>query len=137
MCVCGWLVEAALADGFALFVVELLGLTVTGAGVNPVRSLCSGLVNGGVSDYRTFSAVYVGGPLLGSVGAVLVQLLLHGRPTVNAIGGIIGAGVHVHTLSRQQSMADVNSPPQLSATQHRPTLVRTATQLIDTNVGQE
>ena len=66
--------HAALADGFALAVVVMFGLSYTGTAVNPFRALGPGIVNGQRDDLW----VYVAGPFIGSTVSVLTVWLLNG-----------------------------------------------------------
>ena len=66
--------HAALADGFALAVLVMIGLSYTGTAVNPWRALGPGIVNG----QRENLWVYVAGPFLGSTVSVLTAWALNG-----------------------------------------------------------
>ena len=66
--------HAALADGFALAVVVMIGLSYTGTAVNPWRALGPGIING----QRDNLWVYVAGPFLGSTVSVLAVWALNG-----------------------------------------------------------
>ena len=66
--------HAALADGFALAVLVMIGLSYTGTAVNPWRALGPGIVNG----QRESLWVYVAGPFLGSTVSVLTAWALNG-----------------------------------------------------------
>ena len=66
--------HAALADGFALAVVVMIGLSYTGTSVNPWRALGPGIVNG----QRDNLWVYVAGPFLGSTISVFTAWALTG-----------------------------------------------------------
>ena len=66
--------HAALADGFALAVVVMIGLSYTGTAVNPWRALGPGIVNGQHDNLW----VYVAGPFLGSTVSVASAWALTG-----------------------------------------------------------
>ena len=66
--------HAALADGFALAVVVMIGLSYTGTAVNPWRALGPGIING----QRNSLWVYVAGPLLGATVSVATAWGLQG-----------------------------------------------------------
>ena len=66
--------HAALADGFALAVLVMIGLSYTGTAVNPFRALGPGIVNG--QRYNLW--VYVAGPFVGASVSVLCVWALNG-----------------------------------------------------------
>lgn len=66
--------QAALADGFALAVMIMLGHSYTGTSVNPFRSLGPGIVNGPRNELW----VFVAGPFVGSTCSVLAVWLMNG-----------------------------------------------------------
>lgn len=68
--------NAALAVGGYIGLVTVWGAPVTGASMNPARSLAPDLVGGDFSHYW----IYLAGPLLGAAIAVLFELILKGRP---------------------------------------------------------
>jgi aquaporin Z len=70
-------VAGAVAVGFYIGLVSVWGAPVTGASMNPIRSLAPDLVGGDLSHYW----VYVAGPLLGALVAVLFERILRGAPT--------------------------------------------------------
>lgn len=67
--------NAALAVGATIAACGLIGLPVEGASMNPARSLGPALVAGDLGS----AWVYVAGPLVGAVAAVLLTTFLHGR----------------------------------------------------------
>jgi aquaporin Z len=69
--------DAALPTGATIAAAGLVGLAVSGASMNPARSLGPAVVAGIGEDQW----IYVVGPLLGAGLAVIVTLLTHGRPT--------------------------------------------------------
>ena len=68
--------NAAIAVGVTIALCALFSRPISGASMNPFRSLAPALV-GGHLDYVW---IYVTGPLIGAGLAVLLVLLLHGRP---------------------------------------------------------
>ena len=66
--------HAALADGFALAVMVMIGLSYTGTAVNPWRALGPGIING----QRDNLWVYVAGPFLGATVSVPTAWALSG-----------------------------------------------------------
>ena len=80
--------HAALADGFALAVVVMIGLSYTGTAVNPWRALGPGIING----QRDNLWVYVAGPFLGSTVSVLAVWALNGPLKSEDYGAAQGSG---------------------------------------------
>jgi MIP family channel proteins len=62
-------IVAPLAIGFAVLVAHLVAVPLTGAGINPARSLGPALVAGAWADHW----IYWAGPLIGATGAGLVH----------------------------------------------------------------
>jgi aquaporin Z len=69
--------QAAIAIGFVVAACGFAGGGISGASMNPARSLAAQVVGGTTS----VSWVYVVGPLLGAVLAVVAHALLAGKPT--------------------------------------------------------
>lgn len=69
--------NAALAVGFTVALCGLFSSPVSGASMNPARSFGPALVAGRLSDVW----IYFVGPLLGSLAAVGLAYIIHGRPT--------------------------------------------------------
>src|SRR5438105_1516966 len=68
--------NAALAVGGPIALAGLIGSPISGASMNPARSLGPALVSGALSDVW----LYVVGPLAGALIAVLLIWLLNGPP---------------------------------------------------------
>jgi aquaporin Z len=66
--------NAALAVGATIALCGLVALPVEGASMNPARSLGPALVAGELGDLP----IYLVGPTIGAVGAVLLTRFLHG-----------------------------------------------------------
>jgi aquaporin Z len=62
------------AIGFALLMVHLIGIPLTGTSVNPARSLGPALVVGGTALSQVW--VFIVAPLVGAIVAALIHLLL-------------------------------------------------------------
>ena len=69
--------NAALAVGGYIGIVTIWAAPVTGASMNPVRSLAPDVVSADLHQYW----IYLVGPLLGAGLAVLLEALLKGRPS--------------------------------------------------------
>ena len=69
--------NGAIAVGAYIGLVSVWGAPVTGASMNPARSLGPMLVGGDLSNYW----IYLVGPLLGAAVAVAFETILRGRPT--------------------------------------------------------
>jgi aquaporin Z len=69
--------NAALAVGGYIGLVSVWGAPVSGASMNPIRSLAPEVVAGNLSDYW----IYLVGPILGAMVAVGFEYLLKGRAT--------------------------------------------------------
>jgi aquaporin Z len=67
--------NAALAVGATIALCGLIAGPIEGASMNPARSLAPALVTGDIGD----AWIYVVGPALGAVAAVLLTMFLHGR----------------------------------------------------------
>ena len=78
--------NGALAVGAYIALAGLWASPISGASMNPVRSLASDLIRG---DFNT-SWVYVVGPSLGALVAVCFEWILKGKPT--AAGAIAAQG---------------------------------------------
>jgi len=78
--------NGAIAVGGYIALAGLWAAPVTGASMNPVRSLAPDLVRG---DFHT-TWIYVVGPLLGALIGVAFERILKGKPT--AAGGIAAQG---------------------------------------------
>ena len=70
-------VAGAVAVGFYIGLVSVWGAPVSGASMNPMRSFAPDLVGGDLSHYW----IYLAGPLLGAMAAVVFEYILRGRPT--------------------------------------------------------
>jgi aquaporin Z len=70
-------INGAIAVGAYIGLVSVWGAPVTGASMNPARSLAPMLVGGDLSNYY----IYLVGPLLGAMVAVLFEYILKGRAT--------------------------------------------------------
>lgn len=70
-------VAGAVAVGFYIGLVSVWGAPVTGASMNPMRSLAPDLVGGDLSHYW----IYLAGPVLGAMAAVLFEYILRGKAT--------------------------------------------------------
>ena len=68
--------DAALPTAATIAAAGMVGLAVSGASMNPARSLGPALI-GGVSQDQW---IYVVGPLIGAVIAVALTIVCHGRP---------------------------------------------------------
>jgi aquaporin Z len=71
--------NAALAVGGTIALCGLIALPVEGASMNPARSFGPALVAGQLADLP----VYVLGPVLGAIGAVLLTRFLHGEQALD------------------------------------------------------
>ena len=80
-------VAGAVAVGFYIGLVSVWGAPVSGASMNPIRSLAPDLVGGDLSHYW----IYVVGPLLGAMGAVVFEYILRGKAT--AAGAAAAQGI--------------------------------------------
>jgi aquaporin Z len=67
--------NAALAVGGTIALCGLIALPIEGASMNPARSLGPALLTGELTD----TWVYVLGPTVGAIAAVVLTLFLHGR----------------------------------------------------------
>ena len=65
---------AGVAIGFALLMVHLIGIPLTGTSVNPARSLGPALVRGGTALSQVW--LFIVAPLVGAIVAALIHLLL-------------------------------------------------------------
>ncbi len=68
---------AGVAIGFALVVVHLIGIPLTGTSVNPARSLGPALVVGGTALSQVW--VFIVAPLVGAIVAAIIHLVLTER----------------------------------------------------------
>ena len=69
---------AGIAIGFALVIVHLIGIPLTGTSVNPARSLGPALVVGSTALSQVW--LFIVAPLVGALVAALIHLLLADRP---------------------------------------------------------
>ena len=69
--------NGAIAVGAYIGLVSVWGAPVSGASMNPARSLGPMLVGGDLSNYW----IYLVGPLVGAMVAVVFETILRGRPT--------------------------------------------------------
>ena len=82
--------NAAIAIGGYIGIVAVWGAPVTGASMNPIRSLAPDAVGGQLSTYW----IYLVGPMIGATIAVGFEYLLKGRATAagaEAAQGALGA----------------------------------------------
>ena len=79
--------NGALAVGAYIVLAGLWASPVSGASMNPVRSLAPDLVRG---DFNT-TWIYIVGPILGALVAVCFEWILKGKPT--ATGAIAAQGI--------------------------------------------
>jgi aquaporin Z len=68
---------AGVAIGFALVIVHLIGIPLTGTSVNPARSLGPAIVVGGTALSQVW--VFIVAPLVGAIIAALIHLVLADR----------------------------------------------------------
>jgi aquaporin Z len=68
--------NAAIAVGATIALCGLIALPIEGASMNPARSFGPAVATGNVADLW----IYVAGPLIGSLVAVLIAFGLHGAP---------------------------------------------------------
>jgi aquaporin Z len=69
---------AGVAIGFALTMVHLVGIPLTGTSVNPARAFGPALVLGGIALSQVW--LFIVAPLVGAIVAALIHLLLAERP---------------------------------------------------------
>lgn len=81
-------ISAALADGFALAVVNMIGWSYTGVAVNPARAVGPGLVNGPRDELW----VYVAGPFIGATCSAIAVWIMHGRSKMSDWSSAQGKG---------------------------------------------
>jgi aquaporin Z len=70
-------INGAIAVGAYIGLVSVWGAPVTGASMNPARSLAPMLVGGDLTNYY----IYLIGPLLGAMAAVAFEYILKGKAT--------------------------------------------------------
>jgi aquaporin Z len=70
-------INGAIAVGAYIGLVSVWGAPVTGASMNPARSLAPMLVGGDLTNYY----IYLIGPLLGAMAAVVFEYILKGKAT--------------------------------------------------------
>ena len=80
--------DAALPVGATIAAAGLVGLAISGASMNPARSLGPALV-AGIADQQW---VYVVGPLVGAAVGVLITRVCHGAPRVEEREAAGGSG---------------------------------------------
>jgi aquaporin Z len=68
---------AGVAIGFALLMVHLIGIPLTGTSVNPARALGPAVVLGGTALNQVW--VFIVAPLVGAIVAAIIHLLLADR----------------------------------------------------------
>ena len=94
--------DAALAVGSTIALCGLIGLPIEGASMNPARSLGPALAMGQVGDVW----IYVVGPVLGALIAVLVTGYLHGAASdqgeLETAEGSAGRGERPRARSRRR-----------------------------------
>jgi aquaporin Z len=73
--------NAAIAVGGTIALIGLFAAPISGASMNPFRSLAPALVSGQLADVW----IYIVGPLAGALLAVIVAWLLRGRTTQEAV----------------------------------------------------
>jgi glycerol uptake facilitator protein len=78
---------AALAIGGALGVAVLVFAPATGGSFNPARAIGPALASGEWGGFGKFLLVYVLGPLIGAVVAVLLYLQILSEPGAKGVGG--------------------------------------------------
>jgi aquaporin Z len=69
---------AGVAIGFALVIVHLIGIPLTGTSVNPARSLGPALVVGGTALSQVW--LFIVAPLVGGILAAIIHLVIAERP---------------------------------------------------------
>ncbi len=74
---------AGVAIGFALVMVHLIGIPLTGTSVNPARSLGPALVVGGTALSQVW--LFIVAPLVGGIVAAIIHLVLADRSTENEV----------------------------------------------------
>ncbi len=67
--------NAALAVGATIALCGMIGSPVSGASMNPARSLGPAIVSGHLEDVW----IYIAGPMLGALVSVLLTTIIHGR----------------------------------------------------------
>jgi glycerol uptake facilitator-like aquaporin len=78
---------AALAIGGALGVAVLAFAPITGGSFNPARAIGPALASGEWGGFGNFLLIYVLGPLVGAVVAVLLYLRILTEPGAKGVGG--------------------------------------------------
>jgi MIP family channel proteins len=78
---------AALAIGGALGVAVLAFAPITGGSFNPARAIGPALVSGEWGGFGKFLLIYILGPLVGAVVAVLLYLRILTEPGAKGVGG--------------------------------------------------
>ncbi len=76
---------AGVAIGFALVMVHLIGIPLTGTSVNPARSLGPALVVGGTALSQVW--LFIVAPLVGGIIAAVIHLLLAERSKSEVVAG--------------------------------------------------
>lgn len=84
--------QAALAVGATIALCGFIGGPLTGASMNPARSFGPALLARHLDQYW----IYVVGPVLGAVLAVILTRLIHGRPSPSEEEAAQGDGGHAH-----------------------------------------
>ncbi len=74
---------AGVAIGFALVMVHLIGIPLTGTSVNPARSLGPALVVGGTALSQVW--LFIVAPLAGGIVAAIIHLVVADRSTEGAV----------------------------------------------------
>jgi aquaporin Z len=78
---------AGVAIGFALVMVHLIGIPLTGTSVNPARSLGPALVVGGTAMSQVW--LFIVAPLVGGIVAAIIHLLIADRSKDEQVEAVI------------------------------------------------
>jgi aquaporin Z len=80
---------AGVSIGFALAMVHLIGIPLTGTSVNPARSLGPALVVGGTALSQVW--LFIVAPLVGGIGAAIIHYLLAEKAERETVAGHVGS----------------------------------------------